>query len=160
MRYLRVFMPLFVFFVLTLCAIPLLYSQKLVTVSELSEQRRTLDRKLVRVVGVFHQTHIGPLLEDRVEKVAARIRFKGAPTNVVTQTERDDLYNQLYVAANSIPDPDDLNAKYEVELLAFLQVAKKRQYNIYKDSPLELYPIRVSRFTRLSTHTKDEERNW
>lgn len=123
-----------------------LYAQKALTVRELSAQRAALDAKAVTIKGIVTSGHIGPLLKDDSEQVAARLRFEALPPSARRERViKDDLYRKLFDLANSIPDPDQPKVIYEVELVGLVKTLKKANYDVYKESPIEVYPLHVLR---------------
>ncbi len=127
-----------------------LQAQKVLTLQELSTQRATLDGKTVRVRGMFSPSHIGPLLKDEKGRVAVRLSFGSLPARGRTRVVKDDLYRKLFELANSIPDPDQPKPQYEVELLGLVKILKKPVYDVYKESPIEIYPVHVLRVVPLA----------
>lgn len=127
-----------------------LQAQKVLTLQELSTQRAALDGKTVRVRGMFSPSHIGPLLKDERGKVAVRLRFDSLPAPARARVVKDDLYRKLFDLANSIPDPDRPKPQYEVELLGVVKTLKKPVYDVYKESPIEIYPVHVLRVVSLA----------
>jgi hypothetical protein len=130
-----------------LATAPWLGGQDVVTLPELNAQQTTFDGKNVRITGIFFQTHIGPLLKDESGQVAARLRFDGLPRPARKQVVNDNLYRKLLDVANSIPDPDQPRLRYQVEMIGLVKVLKKPNYDVYKDGPVEIYPLRVLRIT-------------
>jgi hypothetical protein len=127
-----------------------LYTQKPITVRELSAQRAELDGKTVRIKGILASGHVGTFLKDGSEEVAARLRFEALPQSLRrNRVIKNGLYHKLFDLANSIPDPDQPRAKYEVELIGVVTVLKKPSFDVYKESPLEIYPLQVLRVTSI-----------
>jgi len=135
--------------ILVLSAAPWLCAQKALTLPELGTQRTTLDGKTVRLRGILSASHIGPLLKDESGQVAVRLRFEGLPRPARKQVVRDDLYRKLFELTNSIPDPNQPKLQYEVELLGLVRTLKKPKYDVYKESPIEICPLRVFRVITL-----------
>lgn len=123
-----------------------LFAQKPITVQELSSQRATLDAKTVRIKGILASGHVGPLLKDERQQVAARLRFEALPQSARRErVVKDDLYRELFDLVDSIPDPDRPKGRYEIELLGWVKVLKKASYDVYSESPIEIYPLQVLR---------------
>lgn len=128
-----------------------LCAQKALTVRELNARRGALDAKAVTIRGILASGHVGPLLKDDSGQVAARLRFEALPPSAQREmVTKDDLYRKLFDLANSIPDPDQPKARYEVELVGFVKTLKKASYDVYRESPIEIYPLHVLRVVAIA----------
>jgi hypothetical protein len=123
-----------------------LNAQEALSMRELSAQQATLDAKTVTVKGILSSGHIGSFLKDADGQTAARLRFEALPPSAESKrATKDDLYRKLLILADSIPNPDQPDSKYEVELVGVVRTLKKPKYDVYKESPIEIYPLRVLR---------------
>lgn len=125
-------------------------AQRKYSVKDLSELRSSLDQKALTVRGVLVSGHAGVLLKDDKEDVAIRLRFDDLPPSARGQVQvKDELYRRLFDLANSLPAPDQPKRKYGVEMQCFVTVSKKQSLDLYRESPIEIYLLRVLRVEQL-----------
>jgi len=122
----------------------LTYGQTILSVGEVSKDRSKLDKKVIAVRGVLLSGHMGNFLEDQEQKIAIRLRFEdprhlGARQRVT----KDDLYRQLFGLTNRILPASEQRTTYTVDLECFVSVVVNRSINLNRESPIEVYPLRV-----------------
>jgi len=121
---------------------PGVQAQMPITIDELVTQQKSLNRKSTLLKGILVSGHAGVFLKDDKERVAVRIRFGSLPQWASGYTpQRDELYRKLEGAADlSLVSPPP---KYRVELTCLVSILDKDKYDVYTESPLEIFPLRV-----------------
>lgn len=123
-----------------------LHNQETITVEGLRARSAELDGTAVRLKGVFRSTHVGVFLIDETQRGSVRLQFDDPPESVQQgRVVKDDVYQKLFNLAYSIPNPEEQRADYEVELLGLVKTLKATNFNVYPESPVEIYPLQVYR---------------
>src|SRR5262245_3459703 len=113
---------------------------------ELVKHQRLYDRQVIRLRGILTSGHVGVFLKDDKQQFAVRIKFEKLPAWASKHTQlRDALFAQFEKEANSLKLPAE-DKRYEVELICVLSILTKRTYDLYSESPLEIYPLRILHF--------------
>jgi hypothetical protein len=118
--------------------------QKPMKIEELVKKQKYLDKSIVALTGILVSGHVGVFLKDEKEKFAVRIRFEKLPEWASSYAQqKDDLYRKFKDAAGL--SLDNMPQKYRVELKCLVSVLGKKTYDIYTESPLQIYPIKIFR---------------
>jgi hypothetical protein len=128
-------------------------SQKPMRIDELVKKQKSFDKSLVTLTGILVSSHIGVFLKDEKEEFSVRVSFEKPPEWASDYTQqKDELYRKFKDAVGL--SLDTMPQKYLVELECLVSVLDKKTYDIYTESPLQIYPIQIFRVDPINDSVK------